>query len=634
MAGSLAPIGRAALRYPVVLATLTVGTVGGALELTGLGRAAQVLVSAYALAVAAHRARGMVAAMRTGSYGVDVLAVMAVVSTVLTGEYWASLVICLMLSGGEALETYAGGRARRELSALLERAPRSAHRARPDGGSVDVDVDDVAPGDELWVRPGEIFPVDATLLTSSATVDESSLTGESLPVEHHRGDALMSGAVNGGDAVRVRATATAADSQYQAIVALVKEAQASKAPFVRLADRVAAPFTLVALGLAAAAWALSGEATPCPLIIAAPVAFMAGMSRAARNGVLVKSAGTLEQLPRVRTVAFDKTGTLTHGAPVVAGVHPEPPFDADGVLRLAAAVEQYSAHPLAAAVVTGARERSLPVPAATDAEERTGHGVRATVEGRSVVVGKASYVAASTSGVHERAPVAGQTEVHVGVDGRYAGVVALSDEVRAESRATLAGLHAAGVASTLMLTGDAERTARHIAARIGIDDVRAGLLPQDKVAAVRALDDRPVMMVGDGVNDAPVLAVADVGVAMGARGSTAATESADVVIVLDDLPRLVRAVEIGHRTMRVAWQAIALGTGLSLALMVVAAFGMLPAVVGAWLQEAVDLACVLWALLASRPSTRSPRTRARLASDRTGSESGQRQDSGTVARRR
>ncbi|PFG38886.1 heavy metal-(Cd/Co/Hg/Pb/Zn)-translocating P-type ATPase [Georgenia soli] len=597
--------------YRVVTATLLVGLLGGILELAGPPDAARWTISVFALVVAALQARGMIADLRAGSYGIDLLAVTAIVSTVLVGEYWAALVVCLMLSGGEALEDYAAGRARRELSALLERAPQIGHRFLPDGTVVDVPVTELVVGEEVLVKPHELVPVDGVLLSEDATFDESSLTGESLPVDRRRGDDLLSGSVNGGEAVRVRVTAAAADSQYQRIVELVREAQDSKAPFVRLADRVAVPFTVVAFLIAGLAWFLSGEATrfaevlvvatPCPLIIAAPVAFMAGMSRSARNGVIVKGGGTLEQLSRVRTVAFDKTGTLTYGTPHVARVDVADGLGPDEILSLAAAVEQYSSHPLAAAIVAAARERRLTVPAATDVEEVTAHGVRARVDGRAVVVGKASFVADEVSGVRDVPLEPGQTGVHVGVAGRYAGVVALADEIRAETSETLAGLHRAGVRTTMMLTGDAEPTARHIAAGIGIDDVRAGLLPEHKVDAVRAVTARPVMMVGDGVNDAPVLAVADVGVAMGAKGSTAASESADVVIMLDDLYRTVRAVQIGRRTMRVAWQAIGIGLGFSLVLMLVAAAGLLPAIVGAWMQEVVDLTCILWALLASRP---------------------------------
>ena len=608
--------------YRVVTATLLVGLVGGTLELAGLADAARWGISIFALAVAALQARGMIADLRAGSYGVDILAVTAIVSTVLVGEYWAALVVCLMLSGGEALEDYAAGRARRELSALLERAPQVGHRLLPDGTVADVPVTELVVGEEVLVKPHELVPVDGVLLSDDATFDESTLTGESLPIDRRRGDDLLSGSVNGGEAVRVRVRAAAADSQYQRIVELVREAQDSKAPFVRLADRVAVPFTGVAFLIAGLAWALSGEATrfaevlvvatPCPLIIAAPVAFMAGMSRSARNGVIVKGGGTLEQLSRVRTVAFDKTGTLTYGTPRVARVDVADGLSSDELLSLAAAVEQYSSHPLAAAIVKAARDRRLPVPAASDVEEVTGHGVRAVVGGHAVVVGKATFVGAEVTGVREVPLEPGQTGVHVGVSGRYAGVVALADETRAETAQTLAGLHRAGVRTTMMLTGDAEPTARHIAAEIGIDDVRAGLLPEDKVGAVRAVTARPVMMVGDGVNDAPVLAVADVGVAMGAKGSTAASESADVVVMLDDLYRTVRAVQIGRRTMRVAWQAIGIGVGLSVALMLVAAAGLLPAIVGAWMQEVVDLTCILWALLASRPGREERADQARV----------------------
>ncbi|WP_454083388.1 heavy metal translocating P-type ATPase [Georgenia sp. Marseille-Q6866] len=596
-------------QYPVVLATLTVGILGGVLELGGQHGAARWVVSTFAVVVALLQARGMVDDLRSGTYGIDILAVTAIGSAVAVGEYWAALVVCLMLSGGEALEDYAAGRARRELTGLLENAPQTAHRLDAAGALDDVAVEEVAVDDRLLVRPFEVVPVDGVLESDAATLDESSLTGESLPVDRARGEQLLSGAVNGGEAIEVRATAAAAESQYQRIVALVREAQESKAPFVRLADRVAVPFTVLALALAAGAWVVSGDpsrlaevlvvATPCPLIIAAPVAFMGGMSRAARSGIIVKSSGTLEQLARARTVAFDKTGTLTYGEPRVTSVQAQA-GERHELLALAAAVEQYSAHPLAAAVVEEALAAGGAVPTADDVTEIPANGVRGVVDGRVVVVGSARFVARET-GVEPARPPEGHTGVHVGVDGRYAGYVALADELRAETPATMASLHRAGVRTTMMLTGDGEHVARHIAGQAGIDDVRAELLPQDKVDAVRAAAPRPVMMVGDGVNDAPVLAAADVGVAMGARGASAASESADVVITVDDLSRSARAVHIGRRTLRVAWQSIAIGVAMSVGLMLVAAAGVLPAIVGAWLQEAVDLACILWALLAMRP---------------------------------
>jgi len=610
------------LGYPVVLATLAVAAVGGLLEATGNPTAARWVVSAFAVVVALLQARGMVADLRAGNHGIDLLAVTAIASTVAVGEYWAALVVCLMLSGGEALEDYAAGRARRELTGLLQNAPRTAHRLGPDGRPTDVPVDEVLVGDGLLVRPFEVVPVDGVLESDDATLDESSLTGESLPVEHARGDALLSGALNGGDAIELRATAAAADSQYQRIIALVREAQDSKAPFVRLADRVAVPFTLFAFVLAVAAWLVSGDpvriaevlvvATPCPLIIAAPVAFMAGMSRSARAGIIVKSSGTLEQLARARTAAFDKTGTLTHGQPQVTRVDADG-LDPEDLLLLAAAVEQYSSHPLAEAVVERARGTGRTVPSAVDVVETTAHGVRGTVDGRVVVVGKAGWVAQATGAAP--ATTNGDTRIHVSVDGRLAGSITLADELRTETAATMAALHRAGIRTTMMLTGDGTQVARRIAAEAGIDDVRAELLPQDKVDAVRSAPLRPVMMVGDGVNDAPVLAVADVGIAMGARGASAASESADVVITVDDLSRAARAVQIGRRTLRVAWQSIGMGVGLSVALMLVAATGSLPALAGAWLQEAVDLTTILWALLAVRAGRSERAETARLTAD-------------------
>ena len=601
--------------YPLIGLTLLVGALGGVLVWSGQPVAARWALSVYVLAFAARRCWYMVAALRRGRYGVDILAVTAIAATVAVAEYWAALVVVLMLATGEALDALASRRAERELSALLERAPRTAHLLSSDtgiDGSSDVPIGSVRRGDQLLVKPGELLPVDAVLLSASGAFDESSLTGEPLPVEHLRGERLLAGSVNGSRAVRIRATASAADSQYQRIVDLVRAAQESRAPFVRLADRIAVPFTLLAFAVAGAAWWASGDstrfaevlvvATPCPLLIAAPVAFMAGMSRAARHGIIVKGGGTLEQLARVRTAAFDKTGTLTQGLPELASVRPTNDLDSDDLLGMAASVEHFSTHPLASAIVDGARERGLTPAPGTDARESTAQGATATVGGHSVVVGKAGFVAEHVHGIPRLAMSPGESAVHVGIDGRYAGLLALSDKVRPDARRTLAALHEAGVEHTLMLTGDAEATSRHIAEQIGIDDVRAGLLPQDKVAIVAGLSERPVMMVGDGVNDAPVLAAAEVGVAMGARGSTAASESADVVILLDDLYRAVRAVRIGRRTLRVAWQAIGLGLGLSVTLMLVASAGFLPAIAGAWAQELVDLVCILWALLATQPS--------------------------------
>jgi heavy metal translocating P-type ATPase len=599
-----------ARRYWPVTTTLGVGVVGGIAALTGLGMIVPWLFSGYALAMAGWQAVGMVRRFRQGEFGLDVLAVVAIVAAVAVGEYLAAVVVVLMLAGGEALEDMANRRAKRELDALLARSPQRAHRIEPDGIH-EIAADEVRPGDRLLIRPAEIVPVDGELLTEGGSFDESSLTGESVPVEKSAGDAVLSGSVNGALAVELRATATAGDSQYQQIVALVEGASRSKAKVVRLADRYAVPFTALALVLGGVAWAVSGEpvrfaevlvlATPCPLLIAAPVAFIGGMSRAARRGVVVKGGGVLEQLARARTVVFDKTGTLTRGTPELVAVRAEAGFGDDELLALVASAEQYSSHVLAAAFVDAARTRGLPLQDVSGAEEQATHGVTARITGREVVVGKFSFVADQARGA-SRTPIgAGEMAVYVGVDGVFAGALLARDVVRAEAADTLARLRAAGIRDIRMLTGDARETAESIATPLGITDVRAECLPGDKVAEVAGVVDRPVIMVGDGVNDAPVLAAADVGIALGARGATAASESADAVILVDDVGRVADAVRIGRDTVRIALQSIWLGIVVSVALMVVATFGVIPATLGALLQEGIDLVTILAALRAIGP---------------------------------
>ncbi|NYF09000.1 heavy metal translocating P-type ATPase [Leifsonia sp. AK011] len=591
------------LRYPLVSATLVVALVTLALVLSSANWLAPWVTGAYALVIAGRSAVSMVRSLRTGTWGIDILAVAAIVSTVALGDYWAALVVVLMLTSGEALEDFASRRARSELRSLLTRAPQVAHTA---GGDVPVDV--VVPGDELEVRPGEVVPVDGVLVGAGASLDESSVTGESMPVTRAVGEQVVSGVVNGGSVIHVRATATAAESQYQTIIDLVRSAADSKAPFVRLADRVAIPFTLAAFGIGALAWILSGDpvrfaevlvvATPCPLLIATPVAFIAGMSRAARVGVIVKSGGVLEQLARTRTAAFDKTGTLTRGTPevdridVLTGTEEE-------LLGYAAALEADSAHVLANAVVTEAERRGITIREATAVEEVVAEGVLGTVDGGMIRVGKRSFVAPSS--VPEwRELEAGETAVHVSRDCRLLGRIVLTDELRPEASATLVRLRALGITRTVMLTGDARETADRIAQLAGVGEARAGLLPGGKVAAVRELTPRPVMMVGDGVNDAPVLAAADVGIAMGARGATAASESADAVILVEDLGRAADVMQLAQRTIRIAYQSIGVGIGLSVVLMLVATTGVLPAIIGATLQEVVDVIAILNSLRAGR----------------------------------
>ncbi|MCX6498711.1 MAG: heavy metal translocating P-type ATPase [Arthrobacter sp.] len=633
-----------AFRYPLVAGTVVALLAVVLLLVSGQEGIARTAASIYALAVAAYLGVGMVRRLLRGQWGIDILAVTAIISTVLVGEFIASMIIVLMMAGGTALEDYAAGRAKGELTALLERVPQTAHRERAgtaangrsdgasadrtpaagagtagtqiDGQHEDVPAVDVEVGDILLVRPGEVVPLDGVLLSPSGTFDESSLTGESLPVERAAGEGLMSGSLNGQAAIRMRVTALMENSQYSRIVALVKEASESKAPMVRLADRYAVPFTALAYLLGAVGWIVSGSparfaevlvvATPCPLLIAAPVAFLGGMSRAARGGIIVKYAGVLELLGRIKTAAFDKTGTLTYGRPALVEVRVTGTLAEDEVLRWAASAEQYSSHVLAASVMDAARSRALGFENASGATEYATHGVRASFGGRDVVVGKPTFVAESAAGVEETELASGELAIYVGVGTEYVGCLVMSDPIRAEARRTLAELRALGVTETVMLTGDAQATAEHIAEAAGVTDVRAECLPPDKVDAVRSLPLRPVLMVGDGVNDAPVLAVADVGIAMGARGSTAAGESADVVIILDDLSKVASAVRISQRTVKVALQSIWIGIALSVALMVAAAAGYVPAIAGALSQELVDLATILNALRALSSGRRPP----------------------------
>lgn len=619
---------RAAVRaYPLVFATLIVAAGGLVLLATPARGVVPWIIGGYALAIAAWEAVGMVRQLLSGRAGLDILAVTAITAAVLVGEHWAALVVVLMLTGGAALEDYAENRSKRELTALLRKAPQQATRVQDEGGcsagsatelvTEDVPVEAVNVGDLLLVRPGAVVPVDSVLVSTHAVFDESSLTGESLPVERAAGEKVASGAVNGATAVTMRASALASASEYQQIVRLVEQAAGSKAKVVRLADRYAVPFTVLSLVIAGLAWAISGEAvrfaevlvvaTPCPLLIAAPVAFLGGMSRAARFGLIVKGGGTLEQLSRVRSAAFDKTGTITSGRPVLERVVPQSGFDDDTVLRLAASAEVFSSHVLAESVVASAKRQGLTLLDAAAAEEVATNGVAATL----VVPGQQAQVTARVgkpAWLREFAPdltpvtlEPGELAIYVASDDRFAGAIVMRDQVREEAAGALRELAQLGVTRTLMVTGDVAATAAPIAAGLGISEVHAECRPADKVRIISDVQPRPLIMVGDGLNDAPVLAAADIGFAMGARGATAASESADIVNRFDTLLSLPRAVRIGKDTVRIALQSIWLGIIISVALMLVAAFGFLPALIGAWLQEVVDLVAILGALRAVGP---------------------------------
>jgi heavy metal translocating P-type ATPase len=565
-----------------------------------------------------------------GDVGVDVIALLAMAAALVGGELLAGSVVAVMLLGGNALEAFAAGRAERELTALLRRAPRVAHRR--DGGTwEEVPIEDVVPGDLVLVRNGEVVPVDGALMSERAAIDASAVTGEPLPLELRRGAPLRSGVANAGTALELRATRAAADSAYAALVALVAAAQRERPPFTRLADRYAAIFLPLTLLLAGGAWAASGDfvravavlvvATPCPLILAAPIALVSGLSRCAGEGIVLKGGTALEGLAAARTVLFDKTGTLTLGRPSVELVVPFDGVPGDDLLRLAASAEQLSAHVLAEGIVHDAQARGLTLEHARDAHEEPGDGIEATVDGHRVGVGGERWLrtrgfapapsepfaadSPSASLPRSAAAVPGRALVHVGVDGRIVGALVMADRLRPDAAKLAAELRAAGVRQVAMVTGDRDAVAQAIAEEAGLDRVYAERTPEEKLAVVRAVrarpELRPVVMVGDGVNDAPALALADVGVAIAGESETVSSEAADAVITVDRVDRVAEAVRIGRRTMRIARQSVVAGMGLSLAAMGVAAAGHLPPVAGALLQEGIDVAVILNALRALRP---------------------------------
>lgn len=675
---------------------------GNAMAIPVLGNPGfgQWLVIALVLIIVIDTVRGMIDDLRHGQVGVDVLAVVAILSTVAVAEYWASWAVTLMITSGEAIEEYAQAKAERSLTALMEAAPQTAHVvnlpgvgcgfATDKGDSSDgfrrvglasaaaaahrfdtVPVEQVQLGDVLMVLPGETVPVDGELLSGTATLDLSNINGEPVPREVFAGARVMSGAVNGSSALTMRATQVAADSQYQRILELVASAQESRPAVVKTADRLSVPFTVLSLVIAGVAWAVSGLptrfaqvlvlATPCPLLIAAPVAYIAGTGRLAAAGVLIKAQDVLENLGRVTQVFFDKTGTLTVKQPQVVRVEMLPgaatQFDGDHVLMMAGVVESYSVHILSKGITKAGTEamarlrrqsendgRPCPEsdavwfgvgrehPVVKGINEEAGKGVSGEVNGHVVRVGRLSFAAAGKDGFltagnadptgprHDPRPgteAAGGTEEdvrtrfgllqpdemasYVSIDGRLIARIVLRDVPRANAGTALAKLHALGVAKLAMLTGDKRASADIIANEVGIDEVHAELFPEDKVAAVKsaAEDGNAVtMMVGDGVNDAPVLAVADIGVAMTDGTSTAASESAQVVIMTDDIAAVPRAIAIARRTKRVMLQAVIVGLALAVIGMIAAAFDLIPVVVGAFLQEAIDVVSILWALTA------------------------------------
>jgi heavy metal translocating P-type ATPase len=591
---------------------------GGVCHLTGSPDAGDIIWQVAIVVTVLPLAWSVVRGMLHGDFGVDIIALLAMVAALVAGELLAGAIVAVMVTGGDALEDYAAGRARRELTALLRRAPQIARRRVGDQWH-EVDVDAVVAGDVLLVRAGEIVPADGTLVSERAAIDASAVTGEALPISTSQGSTVRSGTVNAGAPFELRATRGAAESSYAALVRLVREAARERPPFTRMADRYAVIFLPVTLGLAGIAWAASGDsiralavlvvATPCPLILAAPIALVSGLSRAAKSGIVLKGGGALEQLGAARTVLLDKTGTLTQGRPAVERIVT---FDGVGeaeLLRLAASVDQLSAHVLAEGIVHDALARGLALEHPHSAREAPGDGIEATVNGRRVGVGGERWLHAQGFGGGNGTPedlgaAPGRALVHVGVDDRVAGALVMADRLRPDAADLVVSLHEAGVRDVAMVTGDRRDVAEAVAAKAGLDSVFAEQSPEGKLAVVRAArerpDRRPVVMVGDGVNDAPALALADVGIALAGDSRTVSSEAADAVITVDRIDRVAAAVRIGRRTMAIARQSVIAGMALSIAAMIVAAFGYLPPVAGALLQEAIDVGVILNALRALR----------------------------------
>ncbi len=594
--------------------------VGVALWLSGQEHAADIAWAMGAVVVLVPLVISTARSLSRGDVGVDAIALVAILWALALGEFLAAAIVALMMSGGAALESWAEGRARRELRLLVARAPRIAHRYAGDTLE-EVRVEALAPGDVVSVRAGEIVPADGSVVSSEAVLDESALTGEALPVTITTRGHVRSGTANAGDAFDLRVTAPAAESAYAAIVRLVRAAEIDRAEFTRLADRYAAyflPFTLVVAGLA---WLLSGDAvrglavmvvaTPCPLILAAPIAFVAGLSRAARAGIIVKGAGALERLGAARTVLLDKTGTLTHGQPEVEQIIPYEQHDPDEILRLAASVDQMSTHVLAESLVASAAARGLTLALPTGITEDPGRGIAGTIGSSRVAVGSSGWLESNgyvggrdEAREQDAGDGAGRAKILVGLDGRLAAVIVMGDRLRPGAETLARELGEVGIMHVALVTGDRTEIADEVARAAGIETVHAEQTPEGKLDVVRATRARPemrnVVMVGDGINDAPALALADVGIAIAGKGATISSETADVVITVDNANRIALSIGIGRRSLHIARQSVGVGLGLSIAAMGFAALGYLPPVWGALFQEVIDVAVILNALRALR----------------------------------
>ncbi len=544
--------------------------------------------------------------LRNKTMGSDVLAVLSLVSTLLTGELFAASVIAVMLASGRVLESWAVGQAERQLKALLARMPRNVNRIKSDGSLEQIKIEEIAIGDRLLIRSGEITPADGRL-TIAATLDESALTGEPLPVQRAINEEISSGVLNAGAPFEFIATTTSENSTYEGIIKLVKSAQAKSAPGVRLANKWAIRFVPVALTVAALAWLLTGEidravavlvaATPCPLILGVPIAIVAGLSQSAKNGAIIKGGGILEYLSRTETVLLDKTGTLTHGGPAISAIATAPGISEDEVISLAASIDQYSPHIVAKSIVEYAKSKNLSISASTEIEEVPGHQISGQVDGRTITVGQLS------ADRPEWLTFSKPLIVAITRDQQLIGIIGLEDPIRPDSKSMISALRSAGAAHIALVTGDRDETAQEVARTLGITEVFSKSTAEDKLRITRSAiktSTGTVVVVGDGINDAPALAAAHVGVAMGARGASAASEAADVIIVDDSIDRLIRAIKISQRAKRKALQAAGIGMALSFIIMASGALGITSASQGAVAQEAIDVIAILWALTTLR----------------------------------
>lgn len=590
------------------LAVLTI-IVGLYLQITGQHTAVRIVLETVAIIEVIPELWEMWQDFRSGSYGLDILAATAVIASVILNQPWAAIVIVLMLIGGESLEDYAQHRAKSELRALLKQAPVKAHVIRK-GKESEVKVSDLHIGERIIIRAGEVVPVDASIIDGTANFDEASLTGESLPKVKKVQDQISSGSINLDGVITAKVIASAEDSQYQQIIKLVRSAAASKAPFVRLAARYSLPFTFAAYAIGVTAWLISGQsirflevivvATPCPLLLAVPTALISGVSRASRYGIIIKTGAALERLADAQTIAFDKTGTLTQGKLHVNSIKTYQSFTKEEVLGFAASLEQNSNHILARTIVDAATTQHIKLIKTKHVQEIAGLGIQATVKGKHVIVGRLGLLREQGITLPAKLKVTDidQTAVYVAIDGIFAGFITLEDILRPESKATLETLRRLGLRNTVLMTGDNEVAAHKIGRALGIKHIHADMMPADKLHILDEVPARPLAFVGDGVNDAPILTASDVGIALGASGQTAASESADIVIMSENIAKVANAYEISKRTIKIATQSIIVGLGISLVLMIIFATGKFTPVTGALLQEVVDIIVIFNALRA------------------------------------